>query len=571
MSAHDLVKLHQTPRQKKIERLEAYVEGTQYDGLKHFLDQSDPAVPILERKPCVIVPIVEDAVRSHANMLFGEGRFPKIKVERQLDENEVEDHELDDEAKQTLRSHNRVVQRIVEKSQLDVSASELLKDALKTSECFAVCWIDEMGEANIDVVEPCHVFKVDRDARGRVTRLEIKYPYVDCEQNALGQWIETAKIFRRVIDDKSDITFFPIVAPPSPASAVAWIENKELTLQHQLGFCPVISWRRCHAIHARHLDKIDALNRSASQEHRASLYVGDPQQWETGVGPRENVSPMGRIATLPQGVDDGRSEDNYRRTSQKSARRRGVSTVIGSRNPDAKFGLLTLPGDALTTITNNVRNLKDTLHKAFGIVDFDLADAGMAKDASGKALELICRRQIDFDNDLRVEVERNLILPIIHMFFKILSVDFMVVDDLKISLVWGLYFQPTPIDAKAAVKAASDAFMQGFCTKLQAIEYVSKYISIEDVHETLETILQAPTPEQALKIQGLQMSSETFRQIWDSRVAKSLLGSVDDVTMRKIENEIKERQQNGNNGKMGTSDRQGIQNDPGNGNGKPVL
>ncbi len=64
-----------TPRYRELRILESYVEGTQYAGQPNWFDDE---APLLERAPCVIEPIFENAIESFGDFLFGESRFPCV-------------------------------------------------------------------------------------------------------------------------------------------------------------------------------------------------------------------------------------------------------------------------------------------------------------------------------------------------------------------------------------------------------------------------------------------------------------------------------------------------------------
>ena len=81
-------------RHRALDRLERFVAGTQYEGLPSFWDDD---TPLLDRAPCIVYPIVDCAIRSHASLVMGEGRFPALSTHG--DDGEDEDHDgLDPEA-----------------------------------------------------------------------------------------------------------------------------------------------------------------------------------------------------------------------------------------------------------------------------------------------------------------------------------------------------------------------------------------------------------------------------------------------------------------------------------------
>lgn len=417
------MKKYLSARQCHIKKMQAYVDGTQYDGRKHFLDQTDPAPPILERAPHVVAPVVANASSSHVEFLFGDGRAPTCNLEIDIF------------------------------MDLIFAAGTLLRDVLETGECYAI--VGRLGsKTKIDVIDPSCVKSF--------SPVVIEYPYED----------ETGKIFlyRRVIDETSDTTFFSVEAPSDPRAPLDWRKNPELTIQHDLGFIPVLQWRRGDAIHARYIDEIDALNRTISQRNRAALYAGDPQMYEVGVSNAEaEQSAIGRFAS------QDKAERFYTYHTENRARVKGVSTVWSSANENAEFGMLTLPGDALRGIDEECQRLRELLHEAFSYVDLDLSKTTVIADLSGKALELLYRRQIAFCGVLRAEVEKNILTPLVLL---IHAVNGLFITGDQVTWGWGRWFDPTPGDAINASNAAVAAVAAGILTVEEAREYVSQFFML---------------------------------------------------------------------------------------------
>ena len=69
-----------TPRRCRLKEASGYVDGTVYDGRPDFFDDS---VPLRERRPCVIYPVVRNAVASYTSMCLGDGKFPAHHERRQ--------------------------------------------------------------------------------------------------------------------------------------------------------------------------------------------------------------------------------------------------------------------------------------------------------------------------------------------------------------------------------------------------------------------------------------------------------------------------------------------------------
>src|SRR5258705_13878981 len=65
-----------SPRSQNIARLRRYVDGTQYEGLPNWFDSDGP--PLWNRAPCVVDPIVKNAIAQKVDLICGEGRYPNV-------------------------------------------------------------------------------------------------------------------------------------------------------------------------------------------------------------------------------------------------------------------------------------------------------------------------------------------------------------------------------------------------------------------------------------------------------------------------------------------------------------
>jgi hypothetical protein len=75
--AQALVDVGKSPRQRELEKLQAYYESKQYVGKEPYL-QLDSKTPRLERAPCVIYPLARAAIESNVAFALGGSRFPQI-------------------------------------------------------------------------------------------------------------------------------------------------------------------------------------------------------------------------------------------------------------------------------------------------------------------------------------------------------------------------------------------------------------------------------------------------------------------------------------------------------------
>ena len=74
----DLVRMGESPRYWRINRLEQWYLGTQYDTRPSFWSQD---VPLRERAPVVQSQFTRSAVQRLATLVFGDRSFPRLKIE----------------------------------------------------------------------------------------------------------------------------------------------------------------------------------------------------------------------------------------------------------------------------------------------------------------------------------------------------------------------------------------------------------------------------------------------------------------------------------------------------------
>jgi hypothetical protein len=131
----------------------------------------------------------------------------------------------------------------------------------------------------------------DKAAPATVTKLEIRYPYLEEFTDPLTRRPSVrALLYRRVIDSTSDTTFQPAKASAGGAEPDAWVPDPLKTYEHGLGFCPVVWYPFLkqegsvaeidgQAIHQNHLPEIVGLDFALSQRHRATLMTTDPLEF----------------------------------------------------------------------------------------------------------------------------------------------------------------------------------------------------------------------------------------------------------------------------------------------------
>lgn len=486
-----------SPRAQFLATLLAVVEGTQYAGRKSFWDDS---VPLWERAPCIVIPMVKGAIDSNADLVLGEGRFP---VPRCGD-----------------AAIDTALQEVAQKSRLQTAARDLLEYGQAQSSGVSVVAV-RGGRIAIDSVRAdwcTPTFASD----GSVTSLEISYPYVH-EEMIRGERVASARMFKRVIDAVSDTTFLPAeIGRGEPK----WIVDKSRTVEHGLGFCPVVWFahmRGCsivnrfdgRAIHETVLDELEAIDFAHSQRHRAALYAADPQWTETGVEPGTNPSDAGRMPRVvnPSSRDGGaatsanpRHNGGYidgRRGGGK-VRRKGPGVVWQYENPAVRVQLHTLPGDALKALDDHIRDLRLKVAEALGVVLVDPTTMPRQTSMSGRFVESFKRPQMSRCDRIRADFGDNGLVPLWAMALRIGVMRGVLSGvtlpswpswhNAPIDLVWGAYRQPDPDEKTAEIKAAVDARSGGLATLKVAVTMVRDILGVQDVDAYLDELAEESAP-----------------------------------------------------------------------------
>jgi hypothetical protein len=421
-----ILQANTSPRYRRLEWLEAWVEGTQYEGKRDWFDD---AVPLWERRPCIVYPAVSLAITSYVDLLFGETRLPTFTTKP--DEDEADDEAgLGEEDSKTL-------DRFIAKHHKASGFRSYCRDGLAAAMgCGTAVGIHghRNGKPFAELI-PAKWCTPRLDHTGEVLDLEVRYPYVEEYKLPTGKWAVRVKLYRRTIDAKSDTTYFPADAHQDGAEP-NWKANPALTVQHALGFCPVVWYpfmRGCQAvnvidgkaIHALTTDEIHQHDVARSQWHRCSL-LSEPQMCEMGVPPGYNPTSPGRPAIVPSTERGGRvTPDNPQRGgyllggTEGDARKKGPGYVNQYPDKETKVELLTTPAEALEAQHVNVSDLRLKVQEALCVVFLDPENIKFAATTSGKALEAIKQKQLDRCGIYRDDIDERWLQPSISMQLRI--------------------------------------------------------------------------------------------------------------------------------------------------------
>lgn len=531
-----------TPRFLRLHKFETYVEGTQYQGRSHFLSNSSNK-PLLERAPCIVYPIVQSAIRSHVDLCMGENRFPSITSFESEDDREFDpDYGLSEEDSAVI---DKSIQKIIDRTRLNSKLKMFLEAALASGTAVVLCGVRN-GFLFVENIHAKWCTPTFKPASNELIQIEIRYPYFvhEYDQNA-DCYRKKCKLYRRVITESYDLVYKPVDAREDGREP-SWKEESKS--EHNLGFCPVI-WYPCmkecsvisdidgHAIHEDLLDEIDALNFSLSQWYRAALYAGDPRLFEIGVDKEAFVSELGRptsdgsfpLSSNPTYALEsmGYEPEHPKLERMFGVRKTGVTQTLRYENPDAKVGLLTLPGDALQAISSHADNLRAKLCEALSVLWIDPETAKLASDISGKALELLFKRQTARCDQIRSDFGDHCLLPLIHMLMRVayvtyesqkLYVDLPGISKLTevlnrfqrdnsgamysswvcphLDLVWPHYFTPTDADGVQVSQMLQNVLPLGLITKEMALQRLKPFFVFNSAKDVLEAVQKEQEEEQ---------------------------------------------------------------------------
>lgn len=522
-------------RMRWIDRLERYVKGTQYEGMPGWYTDEKP---LLERAPCIVYPSARNANASTASMLLGEGRFPRIEVPRESKDADSGEKPAESTSDQLIKNLNAWINgELATHARLRANARRLFRRAIDT--CTGVAIIcAKGGRLSVDSVgsKVCTPEFVEGGRQFEVSSLDIRYPYIErYYSEAMRAWAVRALIFRRRIDAVSDVTFKPVDAPPdgAPIKDGEWVRDDAKSVDHKLGFCPVIWYPHDHsgdisdgpdgnASHAHLLDEIDAHNISLSQRQRASVYCGDPQIVETGVTDEDVVLDGATPVIL---VDQAASESGQPSVyiqrkahgGAQTARRKGPGTTWRYASKDSKADILVLPGDALTAISENAKDIKAKLDESLCVVFIDPQGTGVRLgDLSGNAIRQLYVRQTSHCDEEREDFGDHGLLPLVDMILRFIATvvgrgdelkirgfekvapalaSFMTSDGGKIgwnspglTLAWGEYFADNALDELNRVRVAAEASVAKLVRKRDAVAKIAPVFGIKDVDEAVEEL-----------------------------------------------------------------------------------
>ena len=466
----ELSRMGESPRYWRINRLEQWYCGTQYDTRPSFWSQD---VPLRERAPVVQSQFTRSAVQRLATLVFGDRSFPRLKVEADGYRTTLSPAERD--ALQAL------VDEITRTLALSKRMREVLTEGLKSGAACVIVGLVE-GRPSLQIV-PSKWCTPTLRADGTVESLCVEYKTPGDDPK---RW----RLHRREITATEDRTYAPVdvvegvppkwgdyTAIPLECCPVVWVRNdaEATATRDQIDG---------HALVEGLEDEIEALDMELSQLYRNALYNGEPQLVQIGVdGNAAMAAPVGRTG--------GATEERFSWLNSVLpgwARTGGGDTA--AKKAPGKLWKLPQGGDAKMVestgagaeiIRGAITELRRVLTDASGVVLFD-ADSLGGGDLAARTLQLMHAPMLDHADNLRVEYG-DALARIVDMMLRVLSgrlaqtmgallrtYDAAVPalarlhgvgpDGARrwigapVSLAWGDYFEPSAADRKAAIETA---------------------------------------------------------------------------------------------------------------------
>jgi hypothetical protein len=417
-----LCRKYKTRRCEKLERLEAYGNGTQYDGRPQFLEPADD-VPLLDRAPCIVYPAVEIAISQHIDFAFGEGRFPKISTGVSEDDSKIDDLlALSEEDSATF---DAFLLKLIDVTNFHAASDEALESGETIGSAISIVRADN-GMLGFETVDAKYTTPAYDQVTRELVSITIEYPFVYEWIDPAGKAHAKCQIYRRVIDQIADVVFEPVDALESGAPVIS--TKEQARVDHKLGFCPVVWWPRkrgCkkqgvidgHAIHEKLTDEMDAVNFELSQRFRAMLVSGDPQIYEIGVNKGEQVAPV--AAPRASVMVDSQTGHGYFGFTERprSSRRKGAGIVWRYENVEAKVGMLTIPPGVLKEMGDVTKDDIEILSQSLGYTR--LETQGVRGAMSGKALAFLFVRTTAFVDKERRDIWDGWMAPSISMLARV--------------------------------------------------------------------------------------------------------------------------------------------------------
>lgn len=526
--------LGQTERYRTASIAESYYQNIQYDHLSDWNSNR----PIRKKKPAVIIPLYALAVNTLERFIWGGSRFPKVMVEpTRKDEDGPTPDEIGprlyvDDAKKLSGYVNEMI-RIAELQAAIREAS--LMAIISTSSAIVLGTRGGFLTAHAQLGKHCTPTFDPMNPR-KLKKLEIMYQFQREEPNGQMGIIKRMYWYRRVIDEENDTVYKPVLILAGRNFDPDWEVDTELSIKHNLGFCPC-QWIRTLPASTDSIDGrpiidpalyalIDRLNYGVSQRDRAVEYFQDPQ-WVRKNVPR---SERGGLTKNP-----------------------GMMWDIPE---DADVSILEAKGSGQDTAAKHLDELKNLFFESVGVVLSDPNRLRASSHISGVVLEYLHAPMMSLASDLRQDFG-NAFISLINLGLRLCAKinergeDVWIQNtnnamellrgsqlrgvwlDIPISLGWGTFFSPTVQEQQLKVAAATQAVVGGLVSKTTATEYIAPDFAIFDIDTERQAADKEAEERLAQEMQTNNQNQPTGGKSIGSSSAQSL-AKAGDVSAKKI-------------------------------------
>ncbi len=518
---------YKNPRMCLLEDHQRWVDGSQYVGRVSWWDGD---APLWEREPCIVYPLVQIAASSSVDLVFGEGRFPKLTsgTEDEGDNSSANGGETPKSKPvkagspaSAENSNQQIVDRFLRDyhriSKFKSHCREAFFAAQGVGTACAVLGVRD-GRPFNDLI-PAQWCTPELGIHGEVLSLTIQYTWLDHYKKPDGNWATRCMLFKRIIDQVADTTYQSAPADKD-GRPVAMSPDPQQTFNHGLGFCPVVWYpfmkgsSACNVIdgkpiHSQVKDEIFAHDLALSQRHRGALF-SEPQICEIGVNMDHNPTGSGRSARVPATLGGGDlTEQNqptayYGSEDEQPARKKGPGHVWRYPSELTKVEILSYPEGALKAQDDNAKDLRIKLQECLAVVLLDPEHLKIANELSGKALQALKQKQIDRCDQFRDDLVDGFLTPSIDMQIKITKKTRpkvpniskalpLLEDEPNIRAVWGPYMKPDPTDQLALITMVKTAISKKpgdvpLITREMAVRKIAEIFGIENVQAIVDAL-----------------------------------------------------------------------------------
>jgi hypothetical protein len=531
--------INKTARFRDVNALEKIYEGRQYDGRPDWWTgrkgNRGDAVPLRERKPCIIYKLPKASVQQVVRFLFGEKRFPKITIgsvkEEPREQPDIEG--LPEKPEPLKRTPDAAfpelerpeadllaewIAKLIEHANLEPMMRAIAAKAIACKTAVVVVEVDR-GEFKLTLPRPqdCWAKFADDDPTHEVERLLWCYEF-DKEVTAEdGTPTHKRHVFRREWDAKNVYVYEDV--PLEQGKPVEW--GTPTPTPHGLTFCPAL-WIRNEpeygeGVDGRSLiedlhDEFEALDMALSRRHQGIIYLGVPQLVETGVEAGDGPSEDGRKAG-PAGYSGTQGEYKV----AHPARRVAPDSVWTYEGKEVDVKLLETSGKAFEVGTAHVNDIRSRLLETMGVVLTSMADTvsrvSTGAEMSARFLALAHAPLIALVQEyrhawwpyglrplllmlMRMTVElaggnQQILIPgtpdAVKLLGKFKSADGKWIGP-QMRPHWGRFFEPSNAELKEGAEAAVTAKDGSVVSAKTAVEFVAHDFGVDNVEAELDEI-----------------------------------------------------------------------------------